>query len=461
MQRTAVINIVGLSESLLGEHTPFLTEFAAKHGRQSWQPEFPAVTCTAQSSIVTGTTPAEHGIVGNGWYDRESAEVRFWKQSNHIVHGEKLWDKLRREIPGFTCAKLFWWYNMYSSADISITPRPLYPADGRKIFDIHTQPMDLRERIKQDLGEFPFRSFWGPAAGIASSEWIAASAKWVEERHSPTLSLVYLPHLDYCLQKDGPDSPVVPIELKKIDRVAGELICYYESRGVRVLVLSEYGISPVSRPVHLNRLFSARGWLSIKDELGRETLDCGGCRAFAVADHQVAHVYVNDRSILHEVRELLENTAGIEEVRVPGEAWSAGTGSERAGDFIAVAEPDAWFTYYYWNDDALAPDFARCVDIHRKAGYDPCELFIDPAIRLPKLAIAKFLLKKKLGLRGLLEVIPLEATLVKGSHGRDRVPPGERPVLLGCDTPAASAADVHRAILDAVRGGQNSQSSET
>ena len=181
---------------------------------------FPRVTCTAQSSIITGTPPARHGIVGNGWYDRESAEVRFWKQSNHLVRGEKLWDKLRREIPGFTCAKLFWWYNMHSSADFSITPRPLYPADGRKVFDVHTQPMGMRDELKRDLGEFPFPAFWGPAAGIASSEWIAASAKWVEEKHSPTLSLVYLPHLDYPLQKDGPLAPNIPAELAKIDRVA-------------------------------------------------------------------------------------------------------------------------------------------------------------------------------------------------------------------------------------------------
>jgi predicted AlkP superfamily pyrophosphatase or phosphodiesterase len=453
MPRLAVIDIVGLSESLLGPHTPFLTNFAAQHGRQSWQPEFPAVTCTAQSSIVSGTSPEQHGCVGNGWYDRESAEVRFWKQSNHIVHGEKLWDKLRREIPGFTCAKLFWWYNMYSRADISITPRPLYPADGRKVFDIHTQPMDLRERIKRDLGEFPFPSFWGPAAGIASSEWIAGSAKWVEQHHASTLSLVYLPHLDYCLQKDGPESPVVPVELEKIDRVAGDLIRYYEDRGVRVLVLSEYGISPVSRPVHLNRLFRSRGWLSLKNELGRETLDYGGCRAFAVADHQVAHVYVNDRAILGDVRILLENTPGVEEVRVPQDMWGNGIGSQRAGEFIAVAMPDSWFTYYFWEDDTLAPDYARTVDIHRKPGYDPCELFIDPAIKLPKLAIAKFLLKKKLGLRGLLEVVPLDATLVKGSHGRDRVPHGEWPVLLGTETPVNDAAGVHEAILQAVRDG--------
>jgi predicted AlkP superfamily pyrophosphatase or phosphodiesterase len=449
--RLAVLNIVGLSESLLGPHMPELTAFAEKHGRQSHVPEFPAVTCTAQSTITTGQPPGSHGIVANGWYDRESAEVRFWKQSNAIVHGQKLWDTLRREIPGFTCAKLFWWYNMHSSADISITPRPLYPADGRKVFDVHTQPMHLREQIKQDLGEFPFRAFWGPAAGIESSQWIADSAKWVENKHSPTLSLVYLPHLDYPLQKDGPLAPNIPAELGKIDALAGDLIRFYEQRGVRVIILSEYGISPVKRPIHLNRLFRAKGWLSIKDELGRETLDCGGCRAFAVADHQVAHVYVNDPSIREEVADLLDNTPGIEEVRIPGEIWGNGIATDRAGDLIAVADPDAWFTYYFWENDAVAPDYARCIDIHRKPGYDPCELFIDPAIRFPKLEIAKFLLKKKLGLRGLMEVIPLDATLVKGSHGRDKVPANERPVLLGTRTPVHSATDVHRLLLDLVR----------
>jgi predicted AlkP superfamily pyrophosphatase or phosphodiesterase len=450
--RVAVINLVGLSRSLLGPHMPGLTAFAQRSGLQSHAPEFPALTCTAQSSIVTGTGPAAHGIVANGWYDRESAEVRFWKQSNPLVHGEKIWDSLRREIPGFTCAKLFWWYNMYSTADFSITPRPLYPADGRKVFDIHTQPMLLRDALKRDLGAFPFPAFWGPAAGIASSAWIAASAKWIEQHHAPTLSLVYLPHLDYTLQKAGPLAPEIPAELAKIDRVASDLIDYYESRNIRVLVLSEYGISPVTRPLHLNRLFRQQGWLQLKNELGRETLDCGGSRAFAIADHQIAHVYVNDPALRPTVRALLENTPGIAEVRCPAEAWGAGIASSRAGDFIAIAAPDAWFTYYFWDDDSLAPDYARTIDIHRKPGYDPCELFLDPQLALPKLKIAKFLLQKKLGIRGLLEVIPLDAALVRGSHGRDQVPEAERPVLLGSAHPVKSAVDVHHAILAAVRG---------
>lgn len=451
MTRLAVLNIVGLSDSLIGAHTPRLAAFAAKQGRQAYAPEFPAVTCTAQSSVLTGLPVASHGIVGNGWYDRESAEVRFWKQSNAIVRGEKLWDKMRATNPGFTCANLFWWYNMHSSVDFSITPRPLYPADGRKVFDIHTQPMGLRDEVKRDLGEFPFRAFWGPAAGIASSEWIAASAEWTERRHSPSLALVYLPHLDYCLQKDGPEDPGVGAQLADIDRVAGGLIDFYESRGVRVIVLSEYGITPVSRPVHLNRVFRRHGWLSLKNELGRETLDCGGCRAFAVADHQIAHVYVNDASLRHEVRAVVEAEAGVESVRVPSECWGPGVATSRAGDFIAVAESDAWFAYGFWDDDALAPDYARTIDIHRKPGYDPCELFIDPALRFPKLRIAAFLAKKKLGFRALMEVIPLDASLVRGSHGRDEVPDDLRPVLLGTDHPVRYAADVHQALLNAMR----------
>ena len=438
--RLAILNIVGLSKSLLGKDAPGITAFSEKHGLQTYAPAFPALTTTAQSSILTGTPPEKHGIVANGWYDRESAEVRFWKQSNHIVHGEKIWDSLRKTVPDFTCAKLFWWYNMHSSADFTITPRPLYPADGSKHFDVHTQPMGMRDEMKADLGPFPFTAFWGPAAGIASSEWIAASAKWVESKHAPTLSLVYLPHLDYCLQKDGPCAPNIPLEVRAIDRVVTDLISYYESRNIRVMLLSEYGISAVSNPIHINRLFREKGWLSIKNELGRETLDYGGCKAFAVADHQIAHIYVNDPTIAGEVRTLLENTAGIEEIRPQNHP--------RSGDLIAVAKADAWFTYYFWNDDAKAPDFARTIDIHRKPGYDPCELFIDPAIPFPTLRIAKFLLKKKLGIRGLLDVIPLDATLVKGSHGRDDVPDSEKPVLIGSPISITTAEGVHSAIID-------------
>lgn len=431
--RTAVLNIVGLTRSLLGVHTPFLKKWAEKTASASFKPAFPALTCTAQASYLTGQSEGVHGIVANGWYDREAAEVKFWKQSNHLVHGQKIWESLREEFPSFTCAKMFWWYNMYSSADFAATPRPLYPADGRKFFDIHTQPMNLREEMKKDLGDFPFPSFWGPMAGLPASQWIAESALWIEEKESPNLNLVYLPHLDYCLQKFGPGAPEIAPELRALDAVCEKIITTLESRGVTVLALSEYGISKVDHAIHLNRLFREKGWIQIKDELGLETLDCGGCQAFAVADHQIAHVYINNPAIADEVRELVKSTPGVEEIREATDLWPEenSLGRQRGGDFVAVAAEDAWFTYYYWNDDAVAPDFARCIDIHRKPGYDPVELFVDPAIKFPKLKIAKFLLKKKLGLRGLMDVIPLDASLVKGSHGRDSVRPEEQPIAIG------------------------------
>ncbi|WP_050028276.1 nucleotide pyrophosphatase/phosphodiesterase family protein [Verrucomicrobium sp. BvORR034] len=431
MQRTAILNVVGLTPRLICDATPEIRAFMERNRIARVQPTLPAVTCTAQSTYLTGRLPRDHGVVANGWYDREYAEHRFWKQSNRLVAGEKLWDSLRRVDPEFTCAKLFWWYNMYSTADYSITPRPLYPADGRKVFDIHTQPMGMRDRIKKDLGAFPFPHFWGPASSIRSTAWIAESAKWVEEKCWPSLSLVYLPHLDYDLQRYGLDMTKITKALHEIDDLVGDLIRFYEQRNIKVLLLSEYGITDVDRPVHLNRVFREKGWLSIKDELGTETLDLGGSKVFAIADHQLAHIYVNDPSMISEVRTLLENTTGVQQVLGKQEKFFVGLDHERSGDLVAVADFRSWFTYYYWMDDKLAPDFARCVDIHRKCGYDPVELFLDPAIKFPKLKLGSKLALKSLRVRTLFDVIPLDATLVKGSHGRVPEDPQDWPVLIG------------------------------
>ena len=308
-----------------------------------------------------------------------------------------------------------------------MTPRPMYPADGRKVFDVYAYPLVLRDEVKKELGDFPFPAFWGPRAGIASSQWIADSAKWIEKKESPELNLVYLPHLDYSLQKYGPDSVEAKSEILAIDELLAEFIPFFEERGVEVVVLSEYGISKVNKVVHLNRIFREKGWITIKDELGLEYLDCGASKVFAVADHQAAHIYLNDQSLREEVRALVEALDGVEEVR---DGWQ-GIGGERGGDLVAVSEANTWFSYYYWFDDTLAPDFARTIDIHRKPGYDPTELFIDPELKFPKLKVASFLAKKKLGLRGLLDVIPLNADLVKGSHGRDRVGIEEQPLVIG------------------------------
>ncbi len=433
-ERTAILNVVGLTPRLLGPDTPRLRRAAEQGGLVRVRPVLPAVTCTAQSTYLTGLAPSGHGAVANGWYDRTLAEHQFWKQSNRVVAGRKLWETCRAARPGFTCAKLFWWYNMYSSADWAITPRPMYPADGRKVFDVYTQPMRLREEIKADLGPFPFPAFWGPTAGIASSEWIARSAEWIEERHRPDLSLVYLPHLDYNLQRLGPDDPRLAADLRAIDAVAGGLLDFYAQRGVKTAVLSEYGITAVKRTVALNRIFRAKGWITVKDELGLELLDCGASKVFAIADHQIAHIYVNDPALLGAVRATVEAADGVARVLGGEEMAAAGLAHGRSGDLVAFSDEDAWFTYYYWEDDRKAPDFARCVDIHRKYGYDPVELFVDPALALPKLRIAAKLLRKKLGFRILMDVIPLDASLVKGSHGTCPADSAEWPVLIGTGT---------------------------
>jgi predicted AlkP superfamily pyrophosphatase or phosphodiesterase len=466
MKRTAVINVVGLTRNLIGEATPQIRRFVKEGALATVNPALPAVTCTAQANYLTGKSPAVHGIVGNGWYNRDQAEVQFWKQSNHLVKAPKLWEDLRQLDPGFTCAKLFWWYNMYSSADYSITPRPMYPADGRKVFDIYTGPLSLRPEIKSDLGEFPFPCFWGPAAGLdtpqgtadAVSRWIAESAKWTERKFSPGLALVYLPHLDYNLQRAGPNHPSIRGDLARIDAIVGSLIDFYQERSVEVVLLSEYGITEVDTPVHLNRLFRQKGWLAIKDELGLELLDAGASQVFAVADHQIAHIYLNDRSLENEVRSLVEKQPGVSQVLASQEKARAGLQHPRAGDLIAVSSPRAWFTYYYWMDDALAPDFARCVDIHRKPGYDPVELFLDPDIPLVKLQILWRLLKKRIGFRMLMDLIPLDAALVKGSHGRRPEDPGDHPVCIASNRsmlpgPTLESTAVYEVIRQTVLNG--------
>jgi predicted AlkP superfamily pyrophosphatase or phosphodiesterase len=453
-ERIAILNIVGLTSGLIGANTPRLQQEAQRGGMVQVKPVLPAVTCTAQTTYLTGLPPAEHGSVANGWYDRTLAEHQFWKQSNHVVSGEKLWERCRKARPGFTCAKLFWWYNMYSTADWSITPRPMYPADGRKVFDVYTHPMSMGAEIKAELGPFPFRAFWGPAAGIESTEWIARSAEWVEEKHRPDLSLVYLPHLDYNLQRLGPNDPRLAPDLRAIDAIAGRLLDFYAKRGVRPIILSEYGITPVTRSIALNRIFRQKGWITIKEELGLELMDCGASKVFAIADHQIAHIYVNDPALLSAARAAVESIAGVAQVLDREGQRAIGLDHQRSGDLVAFSETDAWFTYYYWEEDRKAPDFARCVDIHRKYGYDPVELFVDPAIALPKAKIVGKLLKKKLGFRMLMDVIPLDASLVKGSHGACPRDPSDWPVLIGTGDNGATmdALAVHDRLLAACLG---------
>lgn len=420
MQPVLILNIVGLTPRHIGPHTPRLAAFAAGGQLLPLQTVLPAVTCTVQASFMTGLAPQEHGIVGNGWLFRELAEVWFWRQSNKLVKGEKIWEAGKAANPAFTCANICWWYNMAASHDYGVTPRPIYKADGRKLPDCYTTPPEWRAHLTSKLGPFPLFQFWGPATTIASSRWIAEAAKLAISEQNPTLTLAYLPHLDYDLQRHGPDAshPAVQQSLQEIDAVAGDLIAHAEKAGRRVVVLSEYGITKVDRPVHLNRVLRHAGFLTVREEDGGELLDHVASRAFAVADHQIAHVYVANPADIAAVRVLLASVPGVEQVWTGHERADAGLAHERAGELVVMADHRSWFTYYYWDDDARAPDFARTVEIHRKPGYDPAELFVAAEIRWPKLAVAWRLGKRLLGFRSLMNVIGLDATLVQGSHGR-------------------------------------------
>jgi predicted AlkP superfamily pyrophosphatase or phosphodiesterase len=452
MHPTIVILVVGLTQRHFGAHAPRLTAFARAGVTRPLRTVTPAVTCPVQATFMTGGLPRDHGIVANGWLFRDLMEVWLWRQSNRLVTGEKLWEAGRRRDPTFTTANLFWWFNIGASHDIGVTPRPIYKSDGRKLPDCYTQPLELREELTRELGAFPLFHFWGPATSIASSRWIADAALHVRRTRSPTLTLVYLPHLDYDLQRFGPDDQRIAASLREVDAVAGDLIVDAQRDGARVIVLSEYGITPVSRPVHINRALREAGLLAVRVEDGGELLDIPQSKAFAVADHQLAHIYVRESHMIPEVKRIVAALVGVEQVLDQAGQGAIGLDHPRSGELVAITRADAWFTYYYWLDDRNAPDFARLVEIHRKPGYDPVELFFDPAFRFPKLAAGWRLAARRLGFAALMNVIPLDATLVKGSHGRPTDDPADGPVFLSSERRAAgegpiAATDVKDVVL--------------
>jgi hypothetical protein len=425
MRPFLVLNVVGLTPALL-RHAPRLAALGKDGFAAAVTPVLPAVTCPAQASMTTGLVPSGHGIVANGWYDRERAEVAFWKQSARLVQGEHVWDAAKRRDPSFTCANLFWWFAMYGTHDVSVTPRPAYPADGRKIPDCWTTPAELRNELQSELGQFPLFHFWGPKADIASTRWIAEAAKRVLARQDPTLTFVYLPHLDYPLQKVGPEHPSISAEVAAVDAVAGELIDAARAQGRGVVALSEYGIAPVQDADFPNRTLRDAGLLALRRDATGETLDHGASRAFAVPDHQFAHVYVRDAA---DVAAAADALSSVGEVFPGARRRELGLDHPRSGEIVLLAKPGRWFAHDWWTRPEDAPDYQRTVDIHRKPGYDPRELLFDPAPLTPLKAAMK-LAARKLGFRALLDVIPMDASLVRGSHGLLPASPEVGPLLL-------------------------------
>jgi predicted AlkP superfamily pyrophosphatase or phosphodiesterase len=430
--KLCVVIAVGLRPKDLA-HAPVLRGLGEHGFAAPLDTVFPAVTCSVQASFLTGQRPSGHGAVGNGWYWRDLAQVLLWRQANGIVRGEKLYEAAAARL-GTRTAKMFWWWNMYArGVDWSVTPRPEYHADGLKRPGLYSEPQDLHRALSQELGPFPLFDFWGPRAGIRSSEWITSASLAVLRRHDPDLMLVYLPHLDYDHQRFGPDDARSVQAVRDLDGQCLRLIEAARERDAHVVVLSEYGIEKATTPVFLNRLLHERGFLRVQETSHGQLLDCGACRAFAVADHQCAHVYVERPEDLGPVRELLAAVPGVARVLDREQQRELGVDHERSGELVCVAEPGCWFAYHYWLDEARRPDFAPTVDIHRKPGYDPAELFVDPKIRFPKLKVARVLAKKLLGFRYLMDVIPTDPSQVMGSHGRIYDDDDAGPVFLCSD----------------------------
>ncbi len=425
-----LLDLVGLTARQIGPDTPHLAALAETGSMAPMQGILPGLTCSAQATMLTGTSPAQHGAVANGWRLPSTGEVNLWRQHNALVEGEKVYETARRLDPKFTCAKLFWWWNLGAAVDWSITPRPYYPADGRKIPAIYAWPTDFGVATEQALGSFPFFDFWGPKAGLPSSRWIADAALRTLAEKRPSLTMAYLPHLDYDHQRFGPTAPQSVQALRDLDSIVGDLVAGARSHGAEIVAVSEYGIMPVDRPVHLNLALRRAGLLVARQTPTGDVLDVYGSRAFAMADHQVAHVYCRDAEAEREARRLLESIDGVEQVLSGPERTAAGLDHPNAGELVCVSDAHSWFTYYYWDGADREPDFARTVDIHRKPGYDPCEMFLDPGLRFPMVRIARRLAMKKLGMRYAMDVIPVDAGLVRGSHGRLPDDPLDGPIWL-------------------------------
>lgn len=455
-QPLVIVNAVGMTKRLLA-HAPRMKKLAETGWLHGLHETLPAVTTTAQATMLTGCSPQEHGVVGNGWYFRDTGEVRFWQQCRELMQGPTFYDILKQRFAergqSFKAAKLFWWFNQGADLAYSVTPKPYYAADGNKAFGILGTPDGLTENLEAVLGPFPFPSFWGPKAGLPATTWISMAASQLLGEQKPDLTMVYLPHLDYEPQRRGPSGCDMAKLVGELDMALTPLLDAASKVGAAVWIVSEYGHCDVSQPVAINRALRQAGYLQVRNGPFGEVFNPLGCKAFAVVDHQLAHVVVRDKSLIGPVAELVASLTGVGKVYSGEQRAEIGLDHPRSGELVALAEPQAHFIYPFWLDDLVAPDYARTVDIHRKPGYDACELFFDPAIRFPMAKMVRRLICKKLGFRTLFDVIPLDGSLVRGSHGLAAADPVDRPLFIGSGVSPSDSLDIPmKSVFDAVLG---------
>ncbi|MCI0491936.1 MAG: alkaline phosphatase family protein [Planctomycetes bacterium] len=391
-------------------------------------PSFPCVTCPVQANMTTGRLPHEHGVVANGFYWRDQQRVEMWTAWNDCIQQPQIWDVLHDRNRSITSAAWFALHLKGCGADFICTPAPKHKPDGTESMWCHTRPEMLYDDLQDKLGHFPLHRYWGPLAGIPSSAWIVASAVIVAKKSRPNFFYIYLPHLDYAAQQAGPDSGAARKSLAELDGEIGKLAEGMETAYGEAplwLVASEYAIVPVDDVVHPNRVLREAGLLSIRESDGGEQLDFGASKAWAMVDHQFSHVFVRDADpkVMKRVASLFKKQPGIAQVLPRAQFAEHKLDHPRSGEMVLVSRPNSWQAYYWWLDDARAPAYARTVDIHRKPGYDPVELFVDPKTKS----------------------IPLDATLVRGSHGAPATDRAQQGVLLGSVPgvfPGGTVADV-------------------
>ncbi len=413
MNRVILLSIPGLRAGDLA-NMPALAAVMAQGERATLIPSCPAVTWPVQSNMLTGKLPAQHGVVANGFYWRDRREVEMWTASNDKIAAPQIWDLLHQHDRALTSAVWFPMLSKGCGADYICMPAPVHNPDGSESLWCYTKPPEFYGELRDRFGHFPLQHFWGPLANIKSTTWIADSAVFAAQRFQPRFSYLYLPHLDYAAQKSGPDSPAALAAVGELDGVIQRLSAglgeAFAGDEVLWLAAGEYAIVPVAHVAYPNRMLRAAELLHVREESDGEHLDLERSSAWALVDHQISHIFVQDRdqAAIRRVVDVFRNQNGIAEVLAGNALDKYALGHERSGDVVLISAADSWQAYYWWREDSRAPAYARTVDIHRKPGYDPVELFFDFATKS----------------------IPLDASLVKGSHGAPAVSPAQRTVLM-------------------------------
>ncbi len=427
MKKRLLIEIPGFSNRLLAM-SPKLQKWAKANNKHNISPCIPALTLPAHASLVTGLTPTQHNVFANGSYYRDLNKVEMWPQSEAIIKGQKIWQKAQKTNKDFKSFKYFFWPGMKSTADLYANVRPVYFADGRKQGGVYFNLPNLSKEIEQIYGKFPLFNFWGPNANIKSSQWILDTARHCLQLEDFNLSFIYVPHLDYKQQSLGPNHSQIKQEVTQLDDILMPFIDEHQNE-YDIILLSSYHINQVNTPIHINRILRNHGFLKTTSNEAGELIDYGLSTAFSVSDHQIAQIYINDHKVKNDVCNLLQTITDIDHIT------HYNNNDNTTPDLICFAKENAWFTYYYWLDENNAPDFATTIAIHSKCGYDPCELLINPKLKYPKLKIAWQLLKKHIGMRYLMDIIPTDAKLIKGSHGLAPTKAEDYPICIhNCQT---------------------------